>query len=57
MRLPRMTTRRWMVVVALVGLLMGGAIGGIRLKQRHDYFLSWAHIIPRSRAIAGTSAT
>ncbi len=42
MRLPRMTTRRWMVVVALVGLLMGGAIGGIRLKQRHDYFLSWA---------------
>ena len=42
MRLPRMTTRRWVVVVALVGLLMGGAIGGIRLKQRHDYFLSCA---------------
>jgi hypothetical protein len=32
MRLPRMTTRRWMVVVVVVGLLMGG----VRLKRRHD---------------------
>jgi hypothetical protein len=38
MRLPRMTTRRWMVAVAVVGLLMGG----YRLKQRHDDFLSRA---------------
>ncbi len=38
MRLPRMTTRRWMVVVMVVGLVMGGIIGGIRLKRRHDDF-------------------
>jgi hypothetical protein len=35
MRLPRMTTRRWMIVVMVVGLVMGG----IRLKRRHDDFL------------------
>jgi hypothetical protein len=29
-----------MVAVAVVSLLMGGGIGGIRLKRRHDYFLS-----------------
>ena len=40
MRLPRMTTRRWMIAVAVVGLLMGGAIGGVRLKRRHDFFLA-----------------
>ena len=39
MRLPRMTTRRWMVVVAVIGLLVGG---GVRLKRRRDYFLSLA---------------
>ncbi len=42
MRLPRMTMRRWMVVVAavgLIGLIMGG---GVWLKQRRDYFLSLA---------------
>jgi hypothetical protein len=31
-----MTTRRWMVVVVVVGLVMGG----IRLEQRRAYFLS-----------------
>ncbi len=40
MRLPRMTTRRWMVAVAVMGLLMGGVVGGVRLKRRHDYFLN-----------------
>jgi hypothetical protein len=40
MRLPRMTTWRWMVAVAVVGLLMGAAIGGVRLKQRRDLFLA-----------------
>lgn len=40
MRLPRMTTRRWMVAVAVVSLLMGGAIGAVRLRRRHDYFLA-----------------
>jgi hypothetical protein len=39
MRLPRMTTRRWMVAVAVIGLLVGG---GVRLKRRRDYFLSLA---------------
>ena len=40
MRVPRMTTRRWMIAVAFVGLLFGGAIGGVRLKQRYDLFLA-----------------
>ena len=39
MPLPRMTTRRWMVAVAIVALLISG---GLRLKQRRDYFLSLA---------------
>jgi putative exporter of polyketide antibiotics len=39
MRLPRMTIRRWMVVVAVVGLVMGGMIGGYRLKRRRDGFV------------------
>jgi hypothetical protein len=30
MRIPRMTTRRWLIVV----LLMGGIVGGHRLKRR-----------------------
>src|SRR3954447_23215955 len=33
-----MTTRRWMIVVAVVGMLIGGAIGGVRLKRRRDDF-------------------
>ena len=41
MRLPRMTTRRWIVAVAVavIGLTIGG---GVWLKQRRDYFLSLA---------------
>ena len=38
MRLPRMTTRRWIVVVVIVGLLMVG----VRLKQRRSLLLSRA---------------
>jgi hypothetical protein len=38
-RLPRMTTRRWMVAVAVVGLVIGGTAEAIRLKRRHDYFV------------------
>jgi hypothetical protein len=34
-----MTTRRWMIAVAVVGLLMGGCIGGYRLKRWHHHFL------------------
>ncbi len=42
MRLPRMTTRRWMIAVAVVALLIGGSIGGYRLKRFHDLFLDRA---------------
>jgi hypothetical protein len=44
MRLPRMTTRRWMIAVAAVGLLMGGCIGGYRLKRWYDHFLDHARV-------------
>ena len=50
MRLPRMTTRRWMVVVAAVGLLMGGAIVGYRLKQWHSFFVARAQHHARMEA-------
>ena len=42
MRLPRMTTRRWMIAVAIVGMLTGGAVGVFRLKERHDQSLAYA---------------
>lgn len=31
-----MTTRRWMVAIAIVALAMGGIVGLYRLKQRYD---------------------
>jgi hypothetical protein len=34
MRLSRMTTRRWMVAVAIVGLVSGGTIELVRRRQR-----------------------
>ena len=34
MRLPRMTTRRWIIVVAAIGIFLGG----LMLKRRSDYF-------------------
>lgn len=43
MRLPRMTTRRWIVVVTVIGLMIGGGVQlEVWLKQRRDYFLSLA---------------
>ena len=40
---PRMTTRRWMIAVAMVGIVLGIVLGGgVWLKQRRDYFLSMA---------------
>jgi hypothetical protein len=39
MRLPRVTTRQWMVAVALVALTIGIALGGIRLKRQRDRHL------------------
>jgi hypothetical protein len=40
MRLPRMTTQRWMVVALIVGLAMGGVVSVYRLKRRRDSSLS-----------------
>jgi hypothetical protein len=40
MRLPRMTMWRWIIVVVVVGLMIGGWV--CWLKQRRDYFLSLA---------------
>ena len=45
MRLPRMTTRRWMIAVAVVALLIGGSIGGYRLKKWHDLFWTAPNIM------------
>ena len=38
MRLPRMTTRRWMIVAAVVAL----TFGGYRLKHERDWWLAMA---------------
>lgn len=42
MRLPRMSTRRWMVAVALISIGLGGYLEGRRLKRRHDEYLTRA---------------
>ena len=42
MRLPRMTTRRWMTAVVVIGLMMGGIVGGVWLRHRHDHLRSRA---------------
>jgi hypothetical protein len=60
MRLPRMTTRRWMVAVAVVGLLLGGlawflrnqAPGIHRVFIQVDPYLFWS-TSPASWAILG----
>ena len=49
MRPPRMTTRRWMVAVALVSIALGTYLEAGRLKQRHDEYLARAE---RHAAIA-----
>jgi hypothetical protein len=40
MRLPKMTTRRWIVAVAAIGLVILMIGGVVVLKQRRDYFLT-----------------
>jgi hypothetical protein len=40
MRLPRMTTWRWILIVAVFALVIGGTVMGVRLKRWHDYFLA-----------------
>lgn len=42
MRPPRMTTRRWLVLVAVIGLVSGAIVGGLRSKRRQEYFGSLA---------------
>jgi hypothetical protein len=42
MRLPRMTTRRWMVAVAVVALSLGGSLYTVRLKRKRDRCLARA---------------
>ena len=37
MRLPRMTTRRWMIAVAVVAVAFGGRIELERCRQRAQY--------------------
>ena len=50
MRLPRMTTRRWMVAVAVVALAMGGVVG---VRAVWQYVASLDHV----RYHAGMEAT
>ena len=47
MRLPRMTTRRWMVAVAVVGVLMARIDYAVQLTQLAAYY-RWraAHLRP-----------
>jgi hypothetical protein len=46
MRLPRMTTRRWMVVAALVALTCGGLFGGSpRVATATLVFLIFAPVV------------
>jgi hypothetical protein len=48
MRLPRMTTRRWMIVVAIVAFLLGCAVEAWRRHQEaefaREYALGWLDI-------------
>src|SRR4051812_33569806 len=38
MRMPRMTTRRWMVVVAVAAVVTAGTAEGIRLWRASEYY-------------------
>jgi type II secretory pathway component PulK len=44
MQLPRISTRRWLTVVLIVGMAMGMIVGGLRLRQRHNLLLSLAQL-------------
>ena len=39
MRLPRMTTRRWMIAVATLAVILGGYREANRLKRSREEFL------------------
>jgi hypothetical protein len=57
MRRPKMTTRRWMTVVAVVGLLLGVVIWGRRLRQRREYCLQQASNHAREEKVFRSMAT
>jgi hypothetical protein len=44
MRLPRMTTRRWMVAVAIVGIGVGGWIQIVRWGRLREYYEALAEM-------------
>jgi hypothetical protein len=47
MRLPRMSTRRWMKAVAVLGLSFGAVVFGDRFNQRRHYCLQQASMYAR----------
>ena len=51
MRLPRMTTRRWMLAVAVVGLLLGGSLAFVRLKTLSRHYAGRAINARRGRGL------
>ena len=61
MRLPRMSTRRWMIAVAALSLTLGGYREATRLKRVRDEFLSkaTAHLAAEThyRRLASSSET
>jgi hypothetical protein len=52
MRLPRMTTRRWMVVVAVVAMALGGYFYAVTLKRSRDNYLEMARLYSGFEAYA-----
>jgi hypothetical protein len=61
MRLPRMTTQRWMIAVAALSLTLGGYREATRLKRVRDEFLARAteHVAAETyyRRLASSSET
>src|SRR4051794_7738214 len=43
MRVPRMTTRRWMAMIAAIAVAFGGYFEVVRLKQLSDEYLRRSH--------------
>ena len=56
MRLPRMTTRRWMLAVAVVGLLLGGPLAFVRLKTLSRHYAGRAINARRALGYSRVSA-
>jgi hypothetical protein len=56
MRLPRMTTRRWMLAVAVVGLVLGGSLEFVRKQMLSRHHAGRAINARRALGYARTSA-